>query len=169
MARLTYYKCVRPDGRDFHTGTIDYAAALASGETIKHPAAEMVRDDPATHLSVSIHATNCTGMRWPCRLFRVEPVGPVLVNASKRACHALRVIEELPAHMALGPQGEQVAALIERAGRLTADEIERLAASRAASWAASRAAIALLARDLISTEHYDTLIAPWRDVIGEVE
>jgi hypothetical protein len=24
----TYYKCTRPDGTDFTTGTIDYAAAL---------------------------------------------------------------------------------------------------------------------------------------------
>ena len=195
---LTYYKATRPDGTDFHTGTIDYAAALASGEVIKHPAAKMVRDDPATYLSVSVHAANCTGMRWPCRLFRVEPVGRTLtasINDSKRACRALRVVEELPAHLALGPQGEQVAALIERVRRLTAVEVERLAAAWDAVWDAARdgardaawdaawdavwdavwvtsrvgardASLALLTRDLISTEHYDTLIGPWRDVIG---
>ena len=179
---LTYYKATRPDGTDFHTGTIDYAAALASGEVIKHPAAKMVRDDPATYLSVSVHAANCTGMRWPCRLFRVEPVGRTLtasINDSKRACRALRVVEELPAHLALGPQGEQVAALIERVRRLTAVEVERLAAAWDAAWdavwdavwvtsrvGARDASLALLTRDLISTEHYDTLIGPWRDVIG---
>ena len=64
---LTYYKATRPDGTDFQTGSIDYAAALATGETIEHPAAKMVRHDPATYLSVSIHPANCTGMRWPCR------------------------------------------------------------------------------------------------------
>lgn len=193
---LTYYKCVRPDGTDFHTGRIDYAAALASGEIIEHRAT-MIRDDPSTYLSVSIHPTNCTGMRWPCRLFRVEPVGRTLtasINDSKRACSALRVVEELPAHQALGPQGEQVAAVIERAGRLTAEEVRRLdaawnaawnaaqdaardaaqdAARNAAwdaawnaTWGAARNALALLTRDLISQEHYDMLIGPWRDVIG---
>ena len=224
---LTYYKCVRPDGTDFHTGRIDYAAALASGEIIEHRAT-MIRDDPSTYLSVSIHPTNCTGMRWPCRLFRVEPVGRTLtasINDSKRACSALRVVEELPAHQALGPQGEQVAAVIERAGRLTAEEVRRLDAAwnaawnaaqdaardaaRNAAWDAAYAArnatwnaawnaardaawnaawdaardaardaaqdaarnaawnaLALLTRDLISQEHYDMLIGPWRDVIG---
>ena len=188
---LTYYKCVRPDGTDFHTGRIDYAAALASGEIIEHRAT-MIRDDPSTYLSVSIHPTNCTGMRWPCRLFRVEPVGRTLtasINDSKRACSALRVVEELPAHQALGPQGEQVAAVIERAGRLTAEEVRRLDAAWNAAWNAAQDAarnaaqdvdpagvevgwnaawnaLALLTRDLISQEHYDMLIGPWRDVIG---
>lgn len=130
---ITYYKATRPDGTDFQTGSIDYAAALATGETIEHPAAKMVRHDPATYLSVSIHPANCTGMRWPCRLFVVEPVGRTLkasLNNSKHSCHALRVIEERPAHEALGPQGDQVAALIERARSLTIDEATKLAAAR---------------------------------------
>jgi hypothetical protein len=48
----TYYKATRPDGTDFRTGTIDYAAALASGEVIHHPVETMVPNDPATYLSV---------------------------------------------------------------------------------------------------------------------
>lgn len=36
MPRLTYYKATRPDGTDFRTGTIDYAAALRTGEIIRH-------------------------------------------------------------------------------------------------------------------------------------
>lgn len=185
---FTYFKATRPDGYDIRTGTIDYAQALETGEVIEHPR-KMVRDDPATYLSVSVHAANCTGMQWPCRLFRVEPVGRTLtasINDSKRACRALRVVEELPAHQALGPQGEQVAAVIERVRRLTAVEDERLAAAwdaardgaRDAAWDAAQDAardaarnaawnaLALLTRDLISQEHYDTLIGPWRDVIG---
>ena len=142
----------------------------------------MIRDDPSTYLSVSIHPTNCTGMRWPCRLFRIEPVGRTLtaINDSKRCCHALRVIEERPAHEALGPQGEQVAALIERARALTADEVGGLSAARDAArdaawaaawdaaWGAARDAIlAVLARDLISPEQFDVLYGPWREVIGD--
>ena len=131
-ARLTYYKATTPNGTDFWGGTFDYAAALETGEIIEHRAT-MIRDDPSTYLSVSIHPANCTGMRWPCRLFVVEPVGRTLkasLNNSKHSCHALRVIEERPAHEALGPQGDQVAALIERARSLTIDEATKLAAAR---------------------------------------
>ena len=31
----SYYKATRPDGTDFYTGTVDYGAALASGDTIR--------------------------------------------------------------------------------------------------------------------------------------
>ena len=46
-------------------------------------------------------------------------------------------------------------------------------AARDATWGAVRyaawyAACALVARDLISTEHYDTLTTPWRTVIGPI-
>ena len=166
---VNYYKATRPDGTDFHTGTIDYARALETGEVIRHPA-KMIRDDPRTYLSVSVHPANCTGMGWPCRLFRVEPVGRTLkaqFSESKRSCSALRVVEELPAHMALGPQGEEVAALIERCRSLTTEEGRRLDAARDAAWdAAWDAALALLTRDLISTEHFDLLYGPWREVMS---
>lgn len=60
---------------------------------------------------------------------------------NKRAFLSLDVIEELPAHMVFGPQGEHVVALIERAGRLTADEAKQLSfawdAAGGAAWAAA--------------------------------
>ena len=195
---MNYYKATRPDGTDFHTGTIDYARALETGEVIRHPAKKMIRDEPWTYLSVSVHPANCTGMSWPCRLFRVEPVGRTLkakISESKRSCSALRVVEELPAHMALGPQGEEVVALIERCRSLTTEEGRRLDAARNAAcdaaWDAARdaarnaarnaacdaarnaarnaardVALALLTRDLISTEHFDLLYGPWREVMS---
>lgn len=140
---VNYYKATRPDGTDFRSGTIDYARALETGEVIRHPA-KMIRDDPRTYLSVSVHPANCTGMGWPCRLFRVEPVGRTLkaqFSESKRSCSALRVVEELPAHMALGPQGEEVAALIERSHALTDEEVAALAAA----WDARGAVVATAA------------------------
>lgn len=185
---MNYYKATRPDGTDFFTGSIDYAAALKSGDILVHPE-KFVRNDPATYFSVAIAPTNCTGMRWSCRLFRVEPVGRVRRNNSivaKRCCSRLRVVEELPAHEALGPQGAEVAALIERCKTLTADEATRLAvawdaareaarvaareAARNAAWDAAwdvawDAASALLTRDLITAEQFDLLYGPWRDVI----
>ena len=36
-----FYKATRPDGTDFYTGTVDYGAALASGE----PLPELPGDD----------------------------------------------------------------------------------------------------------------------------
>ena len=174
----TYYKATRPDGMDFRSGTIDYAAALQTGEVIRHPVKRKRRDEAISYLSVSIVPTDCTGMEWPCRLFRVEPVGRVMAglraSPSKRAVGALRVVEELPAWQALGPQGQEVAALIERAASLTIGERERLDAARDAAlnaaWyaalnAALDAALALFVRDLISPEHHDLLYSPWRSVM----
>lgn len=177
MSEMRYYKATRPNGTDLRTGTVDYGAALKSGAVLEHPA-KFCRNNPATYFSVSIAPTDCTGMRWPCRLFRVEPVGRAWRNdvlPSKRCCSRLRVVEELPAHEAFGPQGREVAALIERAGRLTADEIAGLrvagVAARVAAWVAAReaawvAALALLTRDLITPEQFDALYGPWR-VIGD--
>ena len=154
---MDYYKATRPDGRDFYSGTIDYAAALASGEVIRHPAKRKVRDDASTYISVSVSPSDCTGFSWPCRLFRVEPVGRVMtasVSRSKRAVSALRVVEELPAWQALGPNGEQVAAFIERCRTLTPEQARKLAAARDAArvaawdaaWAAARVAAWAAAR-----------------------
>jgi hypothetical protein len=138
----TYYKATRLDGTDFYTGTVDYAGALASGEVIRHPD-RRVRDDASTYLSVSIAAADCTGAEWPCRLFRVEPVGrPTKASSlpSKRCVSALRVVEELPAHLALGPNGEQVAAFIDACRAMTKDDWKRVDAAWAAAWAAARGA-----------------------------
>ena len=137
----TYYKATQMDGTDFRTGRVNYAAALATGETITHPSAAMVQDDPSTYLSVSIAPADCTGAQWPCRLFVVELIGDILTATdlpNKRCCSALRVVEELPAWQALGPNGEAVAAHIERCKAITPEQGQKLwAASRDASWGAS--------------------------------
>ena len=186
---MTYYKATRPDGFDFRTGTINYAAALESGEVIRHPA-KRVRNQPETYLSVSVEPADCTGFQWPCRLFRVEPVGRVMTAdglPNKRAVSALRVVEELPAHLVFGPNGEEVAALIERVGRLTRDEAHALAKARASArasawdsawasawasardsaWAAADACVALLVKDLINTAQFDLLYGPWKSVMEQ--
>ena len=92
-----------------------------------------------------------------------------------------------------GPQGAEVAAIIERARRLTGDEASRLIAAQRvewyaawraardagwyagwyaewdAAWAAARdAAGALVVRDLLTAEDYDTLTRPWREAIGPI-
>ena len=203
----SYYKATRPDGTDFYTGTVDYGAALASGDTIRLDSDETEFPGPGW-LHLATVPTECDGMTWPCRLFEVEPVGEFHRGEGhpyKIGCREVRVLRELPAHEAFGPQGEQVAALIERARCLTAAEIKRLhaagdaawdaaraaawdaarAAARYAAWDAARAAAgyaagdaagyaagdaawSLVARDLISAEHYTALTGPWRSALGPI-
>ena len=177
---MQYFKAVRPDGMDFFTCTVDYGAALHSGDVVRHPSATQEKGDAGTYLSVATSAADCTGFSWPCRLFVVKPVGRALKagdhHPNKRRVSALCVVSELPAHEVFGPQGEAVVALIERAGRLTFDEAQRLSAAGDAAWdaagnaagsAAWDAALALVVRDLISVEHFNTLYGPWASVIGD--
>ena len=111
---------------------------------------------------------------------------------SKRASHAWRVVRELPAYEALGPNGVEVAAFLALLPTLTRTQwdtawdaawaVTRFAAwvatwdaTRDAAWAAIRdatrfatwfvaldAALALLVRDLITTTQFDALTAPMR-------
>ena len=189
----TYYKAIRPDGTSFHDPTFRWVpeSGPVEGITVTHPNPHS--HSPSGWLSVATVPTDCTGMEWPCRLLLVEPVewhpvtAPLDNLPRKRAASAWRVVREMPATDALGPQGVEVAAIIERAGRLTRDEAMRLAAARAAArdatmaattdaawdaaraaaWAARDAALATLTRDIITPEQHDTLMGPWRQVIGK--
>ena len=191
----TDYKAVRLDGTDFRTGAVQWATpgvGRTRPRTVKHPTAKQIGSTASGYLSVSTIPTDCTGMQWPCRLLTVEPVEGHEVTIPnpddmphKRASTTWRVTGEVDAHAALGPQSAQIATLIARAATLAPDEARRLraawdaardaarGAARDAAWDAARgaardAAWALVARDLISTEHYDTLTAPWRTVIGPI-
>jgi hypothetical protein len=159
---MTYYKATRPDGTDFRTGTVDYGTALTSGAEIRHPIYETVdkrrRDfspdaylSAYAYLSVATAPTDCTGMSWPCRLFEVEPIGatwaPGAELPNKRACYSLRMVRELPAHEALGPQGVQLAALIGQTAALTEPQSRELSAAWDAAWDAARYAAWDAARD----------------------
>ena len=183
----TYYKAVRPDGTDFYSGRVLWDRV---GEIVRHPAPGT--EDARGYLSVSVSPTDCTGMKWPCRLFEVEPVEDFLVweptpsLPSNRASHAWRVVRELPAHEALGPNGVEVAAFLELLPTLTRTQwsaawdaawdaawVAARGAARDAAWVAARdaawdaawdAAGALVVRDLISTDHFDVLTAPMRAV-----
>jgi len=183
---MTHWKATNPQGRDFKTGTLDYASAVGGG-TVTHPypSVTMVPNGPSTYLSVSTEpAETLIGGTWPCRLFKVEPIGATLADLSasphKRACKSLRVIEEVPAWQALGPNGEQVAALIERCTRMTFNEAKALTATWDAAWGATRdaaraaawGATGFVVADLVgqygyTQEHHDTLLGPWRAVFGD--
>ena len=205
----TYYKAIRPDGTSFHDPSFRWVpeSGTVEGIVVTHPHPH--DRGPSGWLSVATVPTDCTGMRWPCRLLELTSVegrpvtAPLKDLPNKRAASAWLVMRELPATDALGPQGAEVAAILDRVSRLTGDEARRLAAARnaardaagssawsaarAAAWGAVRAAArdaagssawsaardaaraaawAALTRDLITTEQYDTLTAPWREVIG---
>jgi hypothetical protein len=131
-----YYKATRPDGRDFYTGTVDYAAALASGEPLPELRGGAAFPGGGWYHLATV-PTECVGMSWPCRLFEVEPVGDVFMDNAhphKIGCRSVRVLREIEAHRVFGPQGEQVVTLIERCLTLSAAEVDRLAAAWGAAW-----------------------------------
>lgn len=134
-----YYKAVRPDGGSFHRR--EFKWNLEPGGITTHPDYVVDADgfpangrDAGFYLSVAAVPTDCTGMSWPCRLLAVEPVGDVWtpdagVLPNKRAGMAFRTVRELSATDALGPQGVQVAALIDAARALDKPAVDRLVAA----------------------------------------
>ena len=187
----TYYKAVRPTGGSFHDPDFRWLPeGWESGDPIPedwvvehpNPGKRIGKDSGAwadEYLSIATVPTDCTGFEWPCVLLGAEAVGQVCRDGqhpNKRRVRAARVLRELPAHEVFGPQGAEVVAILDRAAKLTTEEVENLAAARdaawdaawAAAWAAARdAAAATLARDLITPEDYDILMAPWLEVMGD--
>ena len=142
---MTYFKAVRPDGCSFYDPDFRWMPdGWQSGDPIpadlvvEHPDYSPTDSCASRHLSASTVATDCAGIGWPCVLLEVEPVGSVRQPdphglPHKVAAPAWRVIRELPAIAALGPQGAEVAALIDRFRHLTDDDLERLGAARGAA------------------------------------
>ena len=124
---IAFYKSTRPDGRDFYTGTVDYAAALTSGEPIIAPPCDNHDFPGPKWLHLATVPTQCVGMSWPCRLFEVEPADDLGEDrprgAYKVGATSVRVLREIEAHRVFGPQGERVVALIERCRTSSAAEV----------------------------------------------
>lgn len=173
-----YYKATRPDRTDFWTGTVLYAV----GETVSVSLAQ--RKLPAECCTGAVlHAATVPtetlsgeGL-WPCRLFEVTG-RPAAEKGHKRGFRQVTVLREIDAHLALGPQGREVASLIKQVRALTTPTLNRLSAARYAARYAARdaawdAAGALVIRDLIGQHgftqaHYDLLTVPWRRTIGPI-
>ena len=147
----TYYTAVRTDGMDFFSGTVRWLPPAGEplpegGLIVRHPTATTPNfgDDAADYLSVSTEPANCTGMQWPCRLALVEAVDTAVWTPDatalpdKRAAVVWLVTAEVDAWQALGPQGREVAAIIDRARTLTTDELRQLGAARGAARDAAR-------------------------------
>ena len=151
-----FLKSTRLDGTDFYSGQVDYASALASGEPLPELSGDVEFPGGGWYHLATV-PTECVGMSWPCRLFEVEPVGDVCMDTAhphKIGARSVRVLREIEAHRVFGPQGEQVAALIECCRTLSAAELDRLYtawndardAAWDAAWYAARDAAWLAAR-----------------------
>ena len=154
----TYYKAVKPDGTDFRTGRVLYAA----GETVAHP--EPHKRDASGYLSVATVPTDCTGSYWPLRLFEVtaDEVWTDSDYPNKRCTHSLTVVRELDPMLALSPQGPALVALFQRCNSLTADEVRSLRAARYAARVAAWDAAWDTARDTARDAAWDTArVAAW--------
>ena len=182
----TCYKALRPDGTDFATGT----TKPRKGRWLPRIDGDLIMCQRGYHVSDAV-AETLIGGSWPCKLARVEiPDGEWERQGHKLVVPTYRVVEWLPAWQALGPNGEDIAALIERAKRLTDTEAQRLYAARSAAedaaedaawsaaWsaavsaagqaagdAAEYAAGALVVRDLITPKQFAILYGPWATVV----
>jgi hypothetical protein len=116
---VVYFKATRPDGTDFYSGTVAYRV----GETVSVSESARRRTAACCTGSVlhasTVPAETLTGGKWPCRLFEVTG-RPVAEEGHKRGFRKVTILREVDAYLALGPQGEHVAALIQRAGSLHA-------------------------------------------------
>jgi hypothetical protein len=146
MATVTFYKATRPDGTSFYNGTTKWQV----GCIVRHPAPDLslgLCSAGVLHISDAPGETLVGGW-WPCRLFEVEPRDDMIGSEEhKYGCTAVKVVRELPAWQALGPNGEAVAALIKRCRTMTYDEAEQLFAARSAARSAAWSAAGSAARD----------------------
>ena len=134
---MTYYKATRPDGTSFHDAETAWKVGRITrlegerGDDLCGPGILHASTEPGESL---------VGGSWPCRLFEVEPRTKLVTDEDhphKVGAYAWKVVRELPAHEALGPNGEAVAAQIERCNTLTADEARRLVVALDAAWGAA--------------------------------
>ena len=116
-------------------------------------------------------------MQWPCRLALVEAVDTAVWTPdattlpNKRAAVAWLVTAEVDAWQALGPQGREVVAIIDRVRMLTTDELRQLAAAwdavrdavRDAAWDAAWGAARNAARNAAWDAAWDAARAAARD------
>jgi hypothetical protein len=154
-----FFKATQPDALSFSAGPTGKRVRYEVGKVAKIPKTERV-DLPKLCAPGVLHASDTPAMTlvggsWPCRLFEVsgEPiVGPA---DHKFGFVELRVEREVESWRALGPNGQEVAALIAwlegdggkewckriyNAARSAAGSAARSAAAESAAWSAARSA-----------------------------
>ena len=130
------------------------------GRITRHPNPETSKglcSSGVLHISDAPGET-LVGGSWPCRLFEVEPRSALISDGGHiHGCTAVKVVRELPAWQALGPNGEAVAAHIERCKTITSEQARRLDAEQDAAWDA--VAVWTAARDAAWFAAKDAIVA----------
>ncbi len=150
------FKATRPDGTSFHDSTTTWRVGRIT--RVPQPLGTALCGPGILHFSDAPGETLVGGL-WPCRLFEVEVRGAVVASEGhKHGAHGLKVVRELPAWQALGPNGEAVVALIERAKTLTTGQATALNAAWNAAWYVAWDAARNAARD---AARYAAWYAAW--------
>ena len=162
-----FYKAVRSDGFDFYSRTVDYASLCGTDEQlpVKDGSNPYCCSDGVYHASVSKTDT-LVGSSWPCRLFEVQGA-PVSEEGNKRGFLTLKVIRELPAWEALGPNGEEIVTLIEKAKTVTVEQADALHAAWDAAWDAAWNAARNAARNAAGNAAWDAVWDAARNAAGD--
>jgi len=163
-----FFKATRPDGTDFRTGRVEYVVGKRV-RPLPHDGERVICRPGLLH-AADVPTETLVGGRWPCRLFKVtgKPVAGLNdEHPHKAGFRELRVVREIDAHLALGPNGVEVARFIESCRTVTPEQAKELRAAWGAAWhAAWDAARALVVRDLITSEQFDVLTGRWVSVMG---
>ena len=90
------YKLTRPDGTDFHSGTINYAENVGKIIRIKDydppESGSFARGLHACYKPLDAFSYNA---EIPCRVFTVKGIGRIIKNSNKARYKALKVIKEV--------------------------------------------------------------------------
>ena len=160
---MTFYKAVRPDGTDFHTGTVRWAPEQGEipegGFVVTHPTSPVWGLSHATHLCASVTPTDCIGFKWPVAAL----VGGLRHLGAKSFARLA--------------DARLTSRLTSRYAALDAIRYAALEAIRDSAWdvtgddspdAVQDATVALVAWDLITPDQRDILTAPIRIALPDL-
>jgi hypothetical protein len=105
-----------------------------SGRPYPAPGVRVVsrHGDAPPYLVVEERLDNVLVLEWPIRLWRVTAIDAAadqVAGSGYVRATAFTVVEEVDARVVFGPNGAEVAAIVDRASRLSADEAGLLAAA----------------------------------------
>ena len=126
-----YYKATRLDATSFYDSKTSWRVGHIT--RLEGTLGQELCGPDVLHASTELGEV-LSGGEWPCRLFEVEPRGELLTSPDhpyKVGCAAWKVVAELEAWRALGPNGQRVAAFITQVWAAAWD------AARAAAWDAA--------------------------------
>src|SRR6266542_6570152 len=102
ISSKTFYKCTRPDGTDFCTGTIDYHAAMKSGKSVEvldaapangHICGHGIHVSPTARKTIQFANSSHRPWRW----FKGKVVTTDIIECDDQKCRVKRftIIKEL--------------------------------------------------------------------------